>query len=59
MATLQRDFDDSPNQLEEGKIQDILQQCGRMAYSCFNWAITVPMNMPLEKLHIFMSMAAS
>ena len=40
MATLPRDFDDSSNQLEEGKIHDILQQCGRMAYSCFNWVVT-------------------
>ncbi|KAF3961219.1 hypothetical protein CMV_014133 [Castanea mollissima] len=58
-TVLKRDFDDSPNRLEEGKIQDILQQCGRMAYSCFNWAITVTMNMPLEKLHLFTSMVAS
>ncbi|KAM3710186.1 hypothetical protein ACJW31_01G009800 [Castanea mollissima] len=58
-TVLKRDFDDSPNQLEEGKIQDILQQCGRMAYSCFNWAITVTMNMPLEKLDLFTSMVAS
>ena len=47
MATLPRDFDDSS-----------IQQCGRMAYSCFNWAMTITMNLPLEKLHIFMSMAA-
>ena len=59
MATLPKDFDDSLNQLEEGKIHDILQQCGRMAYSCFNWAGTITMNLPLEKLYIFMSMVAS
>ena len=58
MATLPKDFDDSPNQLEEGKIHDIIQQCGRMAYSCFNWDSTITMNLPLEKLHIFMSMVA-
>ena len=53
-----RDFDDDSNQLEEGKIHDILQQCGKMAYSCFNWTVTITMNLPLEKLHIFTSMAA-
>ena len=39
MATLLRDFDDLPNQLEEGKMHGILQQCGRTAYSCFNFGI--------------------
>ena len=59
MATLPKDFDDAPNQLEEGKIHDILQQCGRMAYFRLNWADTITMNLPLEKLHIFTSMVAS
>ena len=31
MATLPKDFDDSLNQLEEGKIHDLLQQCGKIA----------------------------
>ncbi|KAK7827637.1 hypothetical protein CFP56_030948 [Quercus suber] len=53
MATLPRDFDDFSNQLEEGEIHDTLQQCGRMAYSCFNWTVTITMNLPLEKIHLF------